>query len=72
MVGSPIGGMDIEEVAEKQPDKIFKSKIDYMKGISHEQAIQMAKNLDFTGLNIEIVIFLLNSLSLSLVSISNE
>ena len=24
MVGSPVGGMDIEEVAEKQPDKIFK------------------------------------------------
>lgn len=56
MVGSPIGGMDIEEVAEKQPDKIFKSKIDYMKGITHEQAIQMAKDLDFTGINIEIVI----------------
>jgi succinyl-CoA synthetase beta subunit len=24
MVGSPVGGMDIEEVAENQPDKIFK------------------------------------------------
>ena len=27
MVGSPVGGMDIEEVAEKQPDKIFKVNI---------------------------------------------
>lgn len=27
MIGSPVGGMDIEEVAEKQPDKIFKVKI---------------------------------------------
>jgi len=24
MVGSPAGGMDIEEVAEKTPEKIFK------------------------------------------------
>ena len=24
MVGSPVGGMDIEEVAEKEPSKIFK------------------------------------------------
>lgn len=24
MIGSPVGGMDIEEVAENQPDKIFK------------------------------------------------
>ncbi len=24
MIGSPVGGVDIEEVAEKTPDKIFK------------------------------------------------
>ena len=37
MVGSPVGGMDIEEVAEKQPDKIFKVKFKfeyiYIKGM---------------------------------------
>jgi succinyl-CoA synthetase beta subunit len=26
MVGSPVGGMDIEHVAETQPEKIFKVK----------------------------------------------
>ena len=27
LVGSPFGGMDIEEVAEKTPDAIFKVKL---------------------------------------------
>lgn len=54
MVGSPIGGMDIEHVAETQPDKIFKEKIDYKIGLTKEQAMKMAKNLEFAGKNIEI------------------
>lgn len=54
MIGSPVGGMDIEEVAEKQPDKIFKQKIDPIKGITQEQAVQMAKNLEFKGKNVQI------------------
>lgn len=54
MVGSPIGGMDIEEVAETQPDKIFKSKIDVTTGVTKEQAVAMAKNLEFKGANIDI------------------
>uniref|UniRef100_UPI0019394460 succinate--CoA ligase [GDP-forming] subunit beta, mitochondrial-like n=1 Tax=Styela clava TaxID=7725 RepID=UPI0019394460 len=49
MVGSPQGGMDIEEVAEKTPDLIFKEPIDIIYGIRDEQAMEMAKNLGFTG-----------------------
>jgi succinyl-CoA synthetase beta subunit len=80
MVGSPIGGMDIEHVAETQPDKIFKvtlpsdlirfgiriieisfvfqnskEKIDSKIGITKDQALKMAKNLEFEGKNMEIV-----------------
>lgn len=54
MIGSPVGGMDIEEVAETQPDKIFKEKIDIVAGITQEQATRMATNLDFKGPNIEV------------------
>ncbi|RNA01707.1 succinyl- ligase [GDP-forming] subunit mitochondrial-like [Brachionus plicatilis] len=54
MIGSPVGGVDIEEVAEKQPNKIFKQKINSETGLTQDQAIQMAKNLEFTGENIEI------------------
>lgn len=49
MVGSPFGGMDIEEVAEKNPEAIFTEPIDIDKGISDEQATRMAKNLRFEG-----------------------
>jgi len=49
MVGSPAGGMDIEEVAEKTPDLIFKEAIDINAGISESQAMGMASNLGFTG-----------------------
>ena len=45
MVGSPKGGMSIEDVAEETPELIFTEPIDIMKGIQREQAEQMAKNL---------------------------
>jgi succinyl-CoA synthetase beta subunit len=64
-VGSPQGGMDIEEVAEKTPHLIFKvgsrwvretcstvvvqDKIDITKGVTDEQALKMAGNLGFKG-----------------------
>lgn len=54
MIGSPIGGVDIEEVAEKQPDKIFKEKIDINTGITNEQTLRMAQNLGFEGQKKEI------------------
>merc|ERR1712141_517091 len=47
IVASPEGGMDIEEVAEKFPDRIFKEVIDINVGLTNEQALRLASNLDF-------------------------
>jgi len=47
VVASPEGGMDIEEVAEKFPDKIFKEAIDIEAGLTNEQALRLAGNLGF-------------------------
>ncbi|XP_071808182.1 succinate--CoA ligase [GDP-forming] subunit beta, mitochondrial-like [Asterias amurensis] len=49
LVGSPEGGMDIEEVAEKTPELIFKEPIDIFAGLTDEQAMRMADNLKFKG-----------------------
>ncbi|XP_054751618.2 succinate--CoA ligase [GDP-forming] subunit beta, mitochondrial-like [Lytechinus pictus] len=49
LIGSPAGGVDIEEVADKTPELIFKEPIDIFVGITDEQAVTMAKNLDFKG-----------------------
>ncbi|ESO94729.1 hypothetical protein LOTGIDRAFT_203895 [Lottia gigantea] len=49
MVGSPQGGMDIEDVAEKNPEAIFTEPIDIFTGVTTEQAQTMAHNLGFQG-----------------------
>uniref|UniRef100_A0A3B5LNQ2 succinate--CoA ligase (GDP-forming) n=1 Tax=Xiphophorus couchianus TaxID=32473 RepID=A0A3B5LNQ2_9TELE len=49
MVGSPQGGMDIEEVADTTPELIFKEVIDIYKGVQDDQALRMAANLGFKG-----------------------
>ncbi|XP_033878967.1 succinate--CoA ligase [GDP-forming] subunit beta, mitochondrial [Acipenser ruthenus] len=49
MVGSPQGGVDIEEVAASSPEKIFKEVIDIFQGVTDEQALCMAANLGFRG-----------------------
>ncbi|XP_005110205.1 succinate--CoA ligase [GDP-forming] subunit beta, mitochondrial [Aplysia californica] len=49
MVGSPKGGMDIEEVAEKEPEAIFSVPIDINVGLQDQVVLDMAKNLGFTG-----------------------
>ncbi|XP_020347230.1 succinate--CoA ligase [GDP-forming] subunit beta, mitochondrial isoform X3 [Oncorhynchus kisutch] len=49
MVGSPQGGMDIEEVADKSPELIFKEVIDIFEGVRDDQALRMAANLGFKG-----------------------
>src|SRR5690606_16390885 len=46
---SPEGGMDIEEVAAKSPDKIFKEEIDPKVGLQPFQARKVAFNLGLTG-----------------------
>uniref|UniRef100_A0A2R5LG11 Succinate--CoA ligase [GDP-forming] subunit beta, mitochondrial n=1 Tax=Ornithodoros turicata TaxID=34597 RepID=A0A2R5LG11_9ACAR len=47
IVASPAGGVDIEDVAEKTPELIFKEPVDIKKGITDEQARSIAKNLGF-------------------------
>eukprot|EP00036_Acanthoecidae_sp_10tr_P021132 CAMPEP_0206317610 /NCGR_PEP_ID=MMETSP0106_2-20121207/16727_1 /ASSEMBLY_ACC=CAM_ASM_000206 /TAXON_ID=81532 /ORGANISM="Acanthoeca-like sp., Strain 10tr" /LENGTH=428 /DNA_ID=CAMNT_0053749213 /DNA_START=11 /DNA_END=1294 /DNA_ORIENTATION=- len=49
MVGSPEGGMDIEEVAEENPDAILKIPIDVNTGVTDAQATEMAAFLKFTN-----------------------
>ncbi|TVR83981.1 MAG: ADP-forming succinate--CoA ligase subunit beta [Chitinophagaceae bacterium] len=46
---SPDGGMDIEEVAEKTPDRIFKEWIDPKDGLLPFQARRIAFNLGLSG-----------------------
>ncbi|XP_039626783.1 succinyl-CoA ligase [GDP-forming] subunit beta, mitochondrial [Polypterus senegalus] len=49
MVGSPQGGVDIEEVAASTPELIFKEVIDIFEGVTDVQAVRMAANLGFKG-----------------------
>ncbi|XP_061252423.1 succinate--CoA ligase [GDP-forming] subunit beta, mitochondrial isoform X2 [Bos javanicus] len=49
LVGSPQGGVDIEEVAALNPELIFKEQIDIIEGIKDSQAQRMAENLGFLG-----------------------
>ena len=46
MMGSEEGGMDIEEVAETNPEKIFKEVIDPVTGLNAFQARRMAFNMN--------------------------
>ncbi len=46
---SPEGGMDIEEVAESSPEKIFKEEIDPSVGLQGFQARRIAFNLGLSG-----------------------
>ena len=48
LVGSPAGGMAIEDVAASNPELIFTTPIDITVGVTDEQANEMAKNLDFS------------------------
>jgi succinyl-CoA synthetase beta subunit len=49
MVGSPMGGMDIEEVAHKHPNALQTVVIDIDKGVTDDQARKMAAFLKFEG-----------------------
>ena len=53
MVGSSQGGMDIEEVAETNPDAIVSVAVDIVDGVQPEQTLLMAKALGFKDENIE-------------------
>lgn len=47
VMGSEEGGMDIEEVAEKTPEKIFKEVVDPVVGLTEFQARRLAFNMNF-------------------------
>lgn len=49
MVASKQGGMDIEEVAESNPEAIFTQPVDIREGIQPEQTERIAKILGFEG-----------------------
>uniref|UniRef100_UPI0020FFCCFA succinate--CoA ligase [GDP-forming] subunit beta, mitochondrial n=1 Tax=Anopheles coluzzii TaxID=1518534 RepID=UPI0020FFCCFA len=49
LIASPDGGMDIEAVAEETPNRIKTIPIDITSGISREQAIDVARFLEFKG-----------------------
>lgn len=49
IVASPAGGVDIEDVAEKTPQLIFKEPISIEEGITDDQARNIAGNLNFKG-----------------------
>jgi len=53
MIGSPMGGMDIEEVAASNPEAIRTDPIDIMTGITDAQANAMAEFLKFEGSLVE-------------------
>ncbi|XP_020903721.1 succinate--CoA ligase [GDP-forming] subunit beta, mitochondrial, partial [Exaiptasia diaphana] len=49
IVGSPKGGMDIEEVANDTPEFIYKVPVDIVKGLQDKDAKWLAGKLGFTG-----------------------
>merc|ERR1719362_677198 len=53
IVGSPMGGMDIEEVAEKHPDALKMIGVDIKEGLTDDKAREMAIFMGFQGDAIE-------------------
>jgi len=49
IVASPDGGVDIEEVAEKTPERIMKMPVDILAGVSDAMAVEVAEFLGFKG-----------------------
>jgi len=49
LVASPDGGVDIEEVAEKTPERILKVPVDINTGVTDAVALDIAKFLGFSG-----------------------
>ena len=49
LVASSQGGMNIEEVAAKDPDAIITTPIDFAKGLSKEEALAVAGKIGLKG-----------------------
>jgi succinyl-CoA synthetase beta subunit len=59
VLASQAGGVDIEEVADKNPQAIFRAQIDSTLGISSSDATAIAKKLGYSGnLQIELTIII--------------
>ncbi len=63
IMASTEGGMDIEEVAEKNPEAIHKIWTHPVDGLNENDAIEMADNLNLEGRSKQELISMLNSLS---------
>ncbi len=63
LMASAEGGMDIEEVAEKHPEKIFKVQVQPETGLKPYQAQKMAFDLGFTNDQIAPVVKILTAIS---------
>merc|ERR1712166_1345857 len=48
LVGSPHGGMNIEDVAANSPDQIYKEPVNILEGLQEDAVKRMAKNLGFS------------------------
>uniref|UniRef100_U5EJ13 Succinate--CoA ligase [GDP-forming] subunit beta, mitochondrial n=1 Tax=Corethrella appendiculata TaxID=1370023 RepID=U5EJ13_9DIPT len=53
IIASPAGGMDIEQVAEKTPEKILTIPVDILNGLPHGKCIEIAQFLEFKGKLVE-------------------
>ena len=49
IIASPDGGVDIEEVAEKTPERLRTVPIDIHQGLTQDMARDLAAFLDFNG-----------------------
>ncbi|CAG0893527.1 unnamed protein product [Darwinula stevensoni] len=54
LVASPMGGVNIEDVAKEHPEMIFKEPVDILTGLSMEQALAMAHRLGIETDKVEV------------------
>lgn len=52
---SPAGGMSIEDVAETNPELIFKLQVDPVNGINKDHLVQAAKNLGLSDMQDQVI-----------------
>ena len=62
IMGSTEGGVDIEEVAEKNPEAIHKIWADPLEGLKNEEVIRFSESLGLTGESKDEMVEMVNSL----------
>uniref|UniRef100_A0A0G4HMV9 Succinate--CoA ligase [ADP-forming] subunit beta, mitochondrial n=1 Tax=Chromera velia CCMP2878 TaxID=1169474 RepID=A0A0G4HMV9_9ALVE len=53
LIGSKVGGMNIEDIAHKHPEAIVKMPVDIKQGLSDAQAREFAEKLDFSSAQVD-------------------